>query len=79
MGNLKETELSAIVEDIKCNKVLHTIFTEGFTPFIKYMNENNIPYPKSLTSHCEMCEYLFATDWFLQILESKKFYENLQV
>lgn len=79
MGNLKETELSAIVEDIKCNKVLHTIFTEGFTPFIEYMKKNNIPYPKSLTSHCEMCEYLFATDWFLQILESKKFYENLQV
>lgn len=79
IGNLKETELKDIVEDIKYNKVIHTIFVEGFTPFIKYMKKNNIPYPKDLTSHCEMCEYLFSTNWFLEILEKKFFYDNLQV
>lgn len=77
IGNLKETELKDIVEEIKCNKIFHTIFTQGFTPFIKFMKENGIPHPKNLSAHCEICEYLFSTDWFLKILERKKFYDNL--
>lgn len=77
MGNLKEASLSEIIEDIKCNKVIHTIFTKGFTPFIQFMKENDILYPKELTSHCEMCEYLFSSDWFLKYLEQEKYYENI--
>lgn len=77
VGNLRDEELKDIVEDIKCNKIFYTIFTQGFTPFIKYMNENDIPYPKSLASHCEMCEYLFSTEWFLNILEKENFGESL--
>lgn len=77
MGNLNNNELIEIIEDIKYNKVLHTLLTKGFTPFIKFMKENNIKYPKRISNHCEMCEYLFKNDWFLKILKEKNYYDNL--
>lgn len=76
MGNLKERSLEDIINDILYNKVLNTVFIDGFTPFIEILNRKNIRYPGLVSSHCEMCEYLFSSDWFLQILEDEKFYEN---
>ncbi|MDK2802858.1 MAG: SPASM domain-containing protein [Oscillospiraceae bacterium] len=76
MGNLKYDTLLDIVDNIKYNKVMHTIFTEGFTPFVQILKSEKIKYPIQLSSHCEMCEYLFSSDWFLKILEEKNIYEN---
>jgi len=74
MGNLNEESLSSIVSSIKFNKVIHTFFTQGFTPFIEFMKKNNIDYPKNLTSHCELCGYLFSNEWFLEELMDKNYY-----
>lgn len=76
MGNLKEQKLKDIIDNIKYNKILYTIFTEGFTPFLQFLNENNIDYPKRITSTCEICEFLFCDDWFLRLLKEKKYFED---
>lgn len=77
MGNLKEQRLIDIMENIKYNKILYTLYTEGFTPFLKFLQENNIEYPLKLTSACELCEFFFCNDWFLQLLKEKKYFENI--
>ena len=59
------------------NKVLYTIFTQGFTPFLKFLHNNNIEYPLKLTSTCELCEFLFCDDWFLKLLKEKNYFENI--
>ena len=60
------------------NYVLNTVFTEGFTPFIKLLEDNKIDYPHKLASPCEFCEFLFKDDWFLQLLASVNYYENIR-
>lgn len=77
MGNLKEQSLKDIIDSIKYNKVLYTIYTEGFKPFLKFLNENKIEYPENLTSACELCEFLLCNDWFLRLLKEKKYFENI--
>lgn len=77
MGNLKDSTIFEIIENIKFNKVVYTFLTKGFTPFINFLKENNIKYHKQITSQCEMCEYLFSTDWFLKELYEKRYYINL--
>lgn len=72
MGNLKENTLEEILSNIKYNKVLYTIFTQGFTPFLEIMKKENIEFPLKLSSHCEMCEYLFPDEWFLKPLMDKQ-------
>lgn len=78
MGNLNENSLKEIITDIKSNYVLNTVFTEGFTPFIKLLEDNKIDYPHKLASPCEFCEFLFKDDWFLQLLASVNYYENIR-
>ncbi|MEO2190393.1 radical SAM protein [[Clostridium] innocuum] len=77
MGDLNESSLKEIILDIKHNYILNTIFTEGFTPFIKLLKDNGIEYPLELASPCEFCEFLFKDDWFLKLLASTNYYENL--
>lgn len=78
-GNLKDDRLSNIIKDIYHNNVLHTVFTEGFTPFIKKLETKGIEYPKLLTSPCEMCAFFFKNDWFLKELKADNYYEIIQV
>jgi len=73
-GNLNDSSLNNIISDIKHNKILFTIFTEGFTPFIDFMNLHGIKYPHHLASPCELCAYLFESDWFLKELQKYGFY-----
>ena len=77
MGNLAENRLIDVMDNIKYNKVLYTIFTQGFTPFLKFLHNNNIEYPLKLTSTCELCEFLFCDDWFLKLLKEKNYFENI--
>lgn len=77
MGDLNESSLSVIIENIKHNYVLNTVFIDGFTPFIKLLKDNNIEYPHALASPCEFCEFLFKNDWFLKLLASTNYYENI--
>lgn len=77
MGNLKEHRLIDIMDDIKYNKVLYTLFTEGFAPFLTFLQKNKIEYPLKLTSACELCEFLFCNDWFLKLLKEKNYFENI--
>lgn len=73
-GNLNDASLNSIISDIKHNKILFTIFTEGFSPFIDFMNKHNINYPHHLASPCELCAFLFKDDWFLKELQKYGFY-----
>ena len=77
MGNLHEESLSAIIQSIDYNKVLHKIYTEGFTPFLELLKKKNIEYPQSLTSPCELCGFLFKDDWFLRLLKEEGYFENI--
>lgn len=61
----------------KHNFVFHTIFTQGFSPFIKILDDNKIEYPKELASPCEFCEFLFKDDWFLNVLREIEYYEDI--
>lgn len=76
-GNLKEQSLTEIISDIRHNKIMYTIYTKGFAPFLAFMREHNIPYPKHLASPCELCAYLFETDWFLKELHQYGFDSDL--
>ncbi len=77
VGNLNDNSLNDIIAGIKHNYVFHTIFTQGFSPFIKILDERNIKYPKELASPCELCEFLFKDSWFLEILKEIKYYEDI--
>lgn len=77
VGNLKESNLHEIILDIKQNYILNEIFTEGFDSFKELLNELEIEYPKELASPCEFCEFLFKNDWFLKLIHSRYYYENL--
>lgn len=79
MGNLHQSTLKKLVSDIKHNQVLFTIFTQGFTPFLKILNRKKIQYPHRVTSPCEICEFLFRNDWFLKILKDEKYFETLSI
>jgi len=76
MGNLREQSLTEIVQGIKHNYVLNTVYTEGFSSYIKLLKEENIEYPEKLASPCEFCEFLFKDDWFLKLLSSRNYYGN---
>ena len=77
MGNLREEKLTEILESINYNKILHKIYTEGFTPFLQVLEQKCIEYPKQLSSPCELCGFLFKDDWFLKLLKEEKYFENL--
>lgn len=77
IGDLKENKLNDVIMGIKHNYVFHTIFTEGFTPFIEVLKQHKIDYPKKLASPCEFCEFLFKDNWFLEILKKINYYENI--
>lgn len=77
VGSLKQESLNEIITSIKYNKIFYTIFTEGFKPFIEFMRNNNIDYPKNLSSPCELCNFIFENDWFMKVISEKLFYENL--
>lgn len=77
VGNLNESSLAECISDIKYNYIFYTIFTEGFHPFIKILKGKCIDYPKKIANPCEFCEFLFKDDWFLKILDSEKYYENI--
>lgn len=77
MGDLHEERLIDIIDSIDYNKVLHKIYTEGFTPFLQLLEEKNIEYPKCLTSPCELCGFLFKNDWFLKLLKEEGYFENI--
>lgn len=77
MGNLREEKLTEILESINYNKILHKIYTEGFTPFLQVLEQKGIEYPKQLSSPCELCGFLFKDDWFLKLLKEEKYFENL--
>ena len=76
-GNLAKNTLSDIINSIKHNKVMFTLFTEGFRPFINFMKEREIAYPQDLASPCELCAYLFENDWFLKELSKNGFYQYI--
>lgn len=75
IGNLNDESLSSIIESIKHNKIFHTIFTQGFQPFIEFMDKHNIDYNKRLSSPCELCSFIFKNDWFMKLISDEKFYE----
>lgn len=77
MGNLREERLMNIIDNIRCNKVLYTIYTEGFTPFLELLDKKEIEYPHQLTSSCEFCEFFFHNDWFLRLLKEEKYFETV--
>lgn len=77
IGNLNESSLKEIILDIKHNYIFNTIFTKGFTPFIELLKNKGIEYPHELASPCEFCEFLFKDDWFLKLLASENYYENI--
>lgn len=77
MGNLHQDMLKDIITSIKQNRVLFTMFTQGFTPFLKILENRKIKYPLQVTSPCEICEFLFRSDWFLKILKDEKYFETL--
>lgn len=77
MGNLNNESLKDVIDAIKYNKVLYTLLTEGFTPFLGFLKKLNIEYPMKLTSACELCEYLFKDDWFLRLLKEEHYFEDL--
>ncbi|MCI6759386.1 MAG: radical SAM protein [Clostridiales bacterium] len=77
-GNLRDHNLSEIISDIMHNQVMFTIYTKGFSPFIEFMKKHGIPYPSHLASPCELCEFLFRSDWFLRELDEHGFYSDLQ-
>jgi len=77
MGNLREESLLSIINSIEYNKVLHVLFTEGFAPFLEFLEKLGVEYPKKLTSACELCEYLFKDDWFLRLLKEEEYFDNL--
>lgn len=77
MGDLHEEKLTDIIESIDYNRILHKIFTEGFTPFLQLLEQKGIDYPKKLTSPCELCGFLFKNDWFLKLLKEEKYFENI--
>ncbi len=79
IGNLKNESLDEIIDTIKYNKVFYKFFTCGFKPFIEFMKENSIEFPNKITSHCEMCHYLFSNNWFLEKLTEKNYFENNRV
>jgi len=76
IGDLHTESLNNIIDDLKHNKIFNTIFTQGFTPFLQFMKEHNISYPKNLSSHCELCGYLFSNTWFIEKLAEEGFYED---
>lgn len=78
IGNLKEDTLENIIQSVLHNEIFCTLFSEGFTPFLNLLIKNNIEYPKELASPCEFCEFLFKSDWFLEILKNEKFYSSLK-
>lgn len=45
MGDLHHDTLKDVITSIKQNKVLFTIFTQGFTPFLKILEKKKIQYP----------------------------------
>lgn len=77
MGDLHEERLKDVIESIDHNKILHKVFTEGFTPFLRLLEEKKIDYPKQLTSPCELCGFLFKNDWFLKLLKDENYFENI--
>ena len=77
MGNLNKNSLKEIIESIRYNKILYTIYTNGFRPFLDFLEKNEIKYPQNLTSACELCEFLFGNDWFLRLLKEKEYFESL--
>jgi sulfatase maturation enzyme AslB (radical SAM superfamily) len=77
MGNLHQSTLNKMIDCIKHNQVLFTVFTQGFTPFLTLLEKKKIKYPLQVTSPCEICEFLFQNDWFLKILKDEKYFEAL--
>lgn len=76
-GNLHSQTLNEIIELIKYNKIMFMIFTKGFRPFLDMMKKNKIKFPNKLTSPCEMCEYLFKSDWLLEDISQDGICTNL--
>lgn len=76
-GNLRDSSLADIISEIVHNRVMFTVFTEGFSPFIEFMRKHNISYPKELSSPCELCGCLFESDWFIKELYDHGFYSDL--
>ncbi|CEO88651.1 hypothetical protein SSCH_2290003 [Syntrophaceticus schinkii] len=66
--------MESIIKSIKHNNIFYTLFIEGFNPYIEFMKNNNIIYPKEISSPCELCEFLFKDDWFMRELYEKDFY-----
>lgn len=77
VGSLMENSLHEVIADIKHNYIINTILTEGFTPFIQLLNNNDMSYPRDLSSPCEFCEFLFKDDAFLKLLNEVNYYENI--
>lgn len=75
LGNLKEMPLNKIIDDTMYNKIFHTLFLNGFTPFIELLHKKEIDFPQALSCPCELCEFLFCNDWFMKLLKDDAFYE----
>lgn len=67
-GNLKNQSLTEIIDAIMYNRIMHSLFTKGFKPFLDNLECHKIDYPQMLTSPCEMCEFLFSNPWFLDLM-----------
>lgn len=77
VGNLKDSSLNDIILKIKQNYVFNTLFIHGFAPYIEILKKYHFNYPKQLASPCELCEFIFRNDDFLQLLHEIKYYEDI--
>lgn len=80
LGNIENTAISEVAELYATNYIMNTIHTEDFSIFIEICRNNNIEYPVQLSSPCELCEFLFHDDIFLEGFERTEFfYGNFRI
>ena len=74
-----ETTIDEVVEKVISEYDIDTETAKrDIEKFIKLLEDNKIDYPHKLASPCEFCEFLFKDDWFLQLLASVNYYENIR-
>jgi MoaA/NifB/PqqE/SkfB family radical SAM enzyme len=71
IGNVRDMSFDELENVLANNKIFYTMFSKGFKPFLDYMDIHKIDYPHKLSSPCEICGFLFSSEWFLnEILEN---------
>lgn len=67
IGNLRERPLADLLSDMKHNKLLVKIFTEGLDGLLEAVDLHK-ECPRSLSVPCEACEFLFGDTRFLGMI-----------